>query len=84
MQYHHEPNPQELNKYFKYYSSIVNAKKRYTEKNKNIINEKARDKYNEDTEYKERKLLQMREYARKRREEAKLKKEEEIKKDLKV
>ena len=63
-----EPNPEQIQKYFKYYSSIINAKKRYSEKHKEVINERARDLYHENSEYKEKKKIQMREYARKRRE----------------
>lgn len=71
-----EPKPEDLNKYFKYYSSIINAKKRYNEKNKEIINEKARTTYNENPEYKEKRKAQMREYMRRRKEKELLKKEE--------
>lgn len=73
-------NPDEINKYYKYYISIVTAKKRYTEKNKEIINEKARSQYNENTEYKEKRKQQMREYM-KRKKEQKLK-ENENKKEV--
>ena len=63
-----EPNPEEIEKYFKYYASITNAKKRYSEKYKEVINERARTLYHENPEYKERRKIQLREYARKRRE----------------
>jgi len=79
MELNPNPNPEEINKYFKYYLSIVNAKKKYSKNNRDLISERARDKYNNDTEYKERKLQQMREYAKKRREKEKLKKMEEDK-----
>ncbi len=66
--------------YITNHPSQQRANKKYRENNRELLSERARNKYYEDIEYKERKLKQMREYARKRRELIKLKQEEEIKK----
>lgn len=51
------------------------ANKKYRERNREALKERAREMYNENPEYKERRKIQMREYARKRREDKKLKEE---------
>jgi hypothetical protein len=53
--------------YLKSYQAFVRARKNYNNRHREEINERARSKYHEDPQYKERKLEVMREYARKRR-----------------
>lgn len=62
--------------YSTYHPSQQRANKRYREKNKDILNEKARSQYNENPEYKEKRKAQMREYMRRKKEKELLKKEE--------
>jgi hypothetical protein len=68
-------NPENVDKYYKSYIQMLDAKRRYCEKNRSILNERARNLYNENEEYKEKKRENMREYARKKREEEKKQKE---------
>lgn len=49
-------------------SCYIRAIKKYRASHREIINEKAREKYHLDSEYKERRRKQMIEYSRKRRE----------------
>jgi hypothetical protein len=55
----------------KSYQAFIKARKNYAERHKDAINERARNKYNSNDEYKQRRLEQMKKYARKKREEEK-------------
>jgi len=62
--------------YITNHPSQQKANKKYREKNKELLNEKARTAYNENPEYKEKRKSQMREYMRRRKESQELKKNE--------
>lgn len=62
--------------YITNHPSQQKANKKYREKNKELLNEKARTAYNENSEYKEKRKSQMREYMRRRKESQELKKNE--------
>ena len=68
--------------YITNHPSQQRANKKYRENNKELIKERARTLYNENIEYNKRRKEQMRDYARKRREQLKLNRNEELLKSI--
>jgi hypothetical protein len=68
--------------YITNHPSQQRANKKYRENNKELIKERARTLYNENIEYNKRRKEQMRDYARKRREQLKLNRNEELFKSI--